>query len=82
MILSCLLGCSIGCILTGISVLNWTGVYQLPIYKIISIVLITIGSVWILLFTYVNRKVLFKFYLSLNKTICKLINILYNIIIR
>ena len=60
-ILSCLLGCSIGCILTGISVLNWTGVYQLHIYKIVSVVMITVGSIWLVLFTYVNRKVLFRF---------------------
>jgi uncharacterized membrane protein YsdA (DUF1294 family) len=60
-ILSALLGCSIGCILTGI---NFLHVYTLPQFKtirIVSIVMIVVGVVWISLFTYVNRKVLFRF---------------------
>lgn len=60
-ILSALTGAAIGFILTGINVLNWTGLYQLPVYKIVSIVMITVGSIWLVLFTYVNRKVLFRF---------------------
>lgn len=60
-ILSVLFGCSIGCILTGIDFLQ---VYTLPQFKtirIVSIVMIVVGVVWISLFTYVNRKVLFRF---------------------
>ena len=60
-ILSALTGAAIGCVLTGINILNWTGVYQLPVYKIVSVVMITVGSIWLVLFTYVNRKVLFRF---------------------
>jgi hypothetical protein len=60
-ILSALTGAAIGLILTGINVLNWTGLYQLPVYKIVSVVMITVGSIWLVLFTYVNRKVLFRF---------------------
>ena len=59
-ILSALLGVAIGCVLFGINLLNWTGVYQLPVYKVIAIIMIIVGVVWISLFIYVNRKILFR----------------------
>ena len=60
-ILSALIGAAIGCILSGVSVLNWTGVYQQTSYKVVAIIMIIIGALWLVLFTYINRKVLFRF---------------------
>ena len=59
-ILSLVFGIAIGCILTGISVLNWSGVYQQTCYKIAAAIMIILGACWISLFLLVNRKILFR----------------------
>ena len=61
-ILSAITGSAIGSILSGISILNWQGVYQQTQYKVAATILIVVGAVWLVLFTYVNRKILFKKY--------------------
>ena len=59
-ILSAVIGAACGCILAGISVLNWSGVYQQTCYKVIATTMIVIGACWIVLFVFVNRKILFR----------------------
>lgn len=59
-ILSVALGIACGCILSGASVLNWSGVYQQPYYKVIATIMIIVGACWIILFTIANRKILFR----------------------
>ena len=61
-ILSFITGGAIGSILAGISVLNWQGVYQQTQYKIAATIMIVVGAAWLILFAYVNRKILFKKY--------------------
>lgn len=59
-ILSAVLGAACGCILSGISILNWSGVYQQTCYKVIATIMIVVGACWIMLFVFVNRKILFR----------------------
>jgi hypothetical protein len=61
-ILSFITGGATGSILAGISILNWQGVYQQTQYKIAATIMIVVGVVWLVLFAYVNRKILFKKY--------------------
>jgi len=59
-ILSAVLGAACGCILAGISVLNWSGVYQQTCYKVVATIMIVVGACWIMLFVIANRKLLIK----------------------
>ena len=61
-ILSAITGGAMGSILSGISILNWQGVYQQHQYKVAATIMIVVGATWLVLFGYVNRKILFKKY--------------------
>ena len=61
-ILSFITGGAMGSILSGISILNWQGVYQQMQYKVAAVIMIVVGVLWLVPFVLVNRKILFKKY--------------------